>query len=120
MFADSLSQKLHTACLDNNPAEWAIRPLAIKRKSWLFFGSLDSGEAAATLLSLIQSCRALNINLRTYLEDVCRRIIGQGAHKLYELLPDAWLKAQAPPIKLPLLEKMGLFPADVSSLQYLS
>jgi len=84
-----------SARLDNNPAERAIRPLAIGRKNWLFFGSVGSGEAAATLLSLTQTCRALNINPRTYLEDVCRRIMGHSAHKLYELLPDEWLKAQA-------------------------
>lgn len=84
-----------SARLDNNPAERAIRPLAIGRKNWLFFGSIGSGEAAATLFSLTQTCRALNINPRTYLEDICRRIMGHSAHKLYELLPDEWLKAQA-------------------------
>jgi hypothetical protein len=73
----------------------AIRPLAIGRKNWLFFGSVGSGEPAATLLSLTQTCRALNINPRTYLEDVCRRIMGHSTHKLYELLPDEWLRAQA-------------------------
>ena len=84
-----------SARLDNNPAERAVRPLAIGRKNWLFFGSVQSGEAAATLLSLVQTCRALNINPRTYLEDVCRRIMGHNAQKLYELLPDEWLKTQA-------------------------
>jgi hypothetical protein len=84
-----------SARLDNNPAERAIRPLAIGRKNWLFFGSVESGEAAATLLSLTQTCRALNINPRTYLEDICRRIMGHSANKLYELLPDEWLKTQA-------------------------
>ena len=83
-----------SARLDNNPAERAIRPLAIGRKNWLFFGSTESGEAAATLLSLTQTCRALNINPRTYLEDICRRIMGHSANKLHELLPDEWLKAQ--------------------------
>lgn len=84
-----------SARLDNNPAERAIRPLAIGRKNWLFFGSQESGEAAATLLSLVQTCRALNINPRTYLEDICRHIMGHSASKLHELLPDEWLKAQA-------------------------
>jgi transposase len=84
-----------SARLDNNPAERAIRPLAIGRKNWLFFGSIESGEAAATLLSLVQTCRALNINPRVYLEDVCRRIMGHSAQKLYELLPDEWFKTQA-------------------------
>lgn len=83
-----------SARLDNNPAERAIRPLAIGRKNWLFFGSEESGKAAATLLSLVQTCRALNINPRTYLEDICRRIMGHSARKLHELLPDEWLKAQ--------------------------
>ena len=83
-----------SARLDNNPAERAIRPLAIGRKNWLFLGSEESGEAAAALLSLVQTCRALNINPRTYLEDICRRIMGHQANKLYELLPDEWLKNQ--------------------------
>ena len=82
-----------SARLDNNPAERAIRPLAIGRKNWLFLGSAESGKAVATLLSLVQTCRALNINPRTYLEDVCRRIMGHNANKLHELLPDEWLKA---------------------------
>lgn len=84
-----------SARLDNNPAERAIRPLAIGRKNWLFLGSVESGEAMAPLLSLVQTCRALNINPRTYLEDVCRRIMGHSANRLHELLPDEWLKAQA-------------------------
>jgi transposase len=83
-----------SARLDNNPVERAIRPLAIGRKNWLFFGSVESGKAAATLLSLVQTCRALNINPRTYLEDVFRHIMGHRANKLHELLPDEWLKAQ--------------------------
>lgn len=83
-----------SARLDNNPAERAIRPLAIGRKNWLFLGSEESGQAAATLLSLVQTCRALNINPRTYLEDVFRRIMGHNARKVHELLPDEWLRAQ--------------------------
>ena len=85
-----------SARLDNNPAERAIRPLAIGRKNWLFLGSEKSGEAAAALLSLVQTCRALKINPRTYLEDVCRRIMGHRANRLHELLPDEWAKARLP------------------------
>jgi transposase len=84
-----------SARLDNNPAERAIRPLAIGRKNWLFLGSERSGEAAATLLSLVQTCRALNINPRAYLEDVCRRIMSHRANRVYELLPDEWAKVQS-------------------------
>jgi hypothetical protein len=82
------------ARLDNNVAERAVRPLAIGRKNWLFFGSEDGGEAAAILLSLAQTCRGLQINPREYLEDVFRRLMGHSAQKLEELLPDRWFAAR--------------------------
>lgn len=78
------------ARLDNNVAERAVRPLAIGRKNWLFFGSPDGGEAGAILFSLVQTCRGLGINPRQYLEDVMRRIMGHNSQKLHELLPDQW------------------------------
>jgi len=81
------------ARIDNNVAERAIRPLAIGRKNWLFFGSAESGRSAAVLLSLTQTCRGLNINPREYLEDIFRRLMGYNAQKLEDLLPDQWLKA---------------------------
>ena len=79
------------ARLDNNVAERAIKPLAIGRKNWLFVGSEDGGEAAAVLLSLVQTCRGIGIDPREYIEDVLRRIMGHNSQKLYELLPDQWL-----------------------------
>lgn len=82
------------ARLDNNVAERAVRPLAIGRKNWLFFGSEEGGEAAAVLFSLVQTCRGLGISPREYLEDVMRRIMGHNIQKLYELLPDQWLKTR--------------------------
>jgi transposase len=82
------------ARMDNNVAERAIRPLAIGRKNWLFFGSSDGGEAAAILFSLVQTCRGLGINPREYLEDVMRRIMSHNNKKLHELLPDEWLMAR--------------------------
>lgn len=80
--------------LDNNIAERAVRPLAIGRKNWLFFGSPDGGEAGAILFSLVQTCRGLGINPRVYLEDVMKRIMSHNSQKLYELLPDEWLKSR--------------------------
>ena len=87
------------ARLDNNVAERAVRPLAIGRKNWLFFGSPEGGESGAILLSLVQTCRGLGINPRDYLEDVMRRMMSHDANKLSELLPDEWLarrKQQTP------------------------
>lgn len=80
------------ARMDNNVAERAIRPLAIGRKNWLFFGSVDGGDAGAILFSLVQTCRGLGINPRDYLEDIMRRLMSHNNNKLWELLPDEWLK----------------------------
>jgi transposase len=83
-----------SARLDNNVAERAVRPLAIGRKNWLFFGSPEGGQAGAILFSLVQTCRGLGINPREYLEDIMRRLLGHNNQKLRELLPDQWLKAR--------------------------
>jgi transposase len=82
------------ARLDNNVAERAVRPLAIGRKNWLFLGSEEGGEAAGIILSLIQTCRALNINPREYLEDIMRRLMAHSNQKVTDFLPDVWLKSK--------------------------
>ncbi|MCX6779799.1 MAG: IS66 family transposase [Candidatus Magasanikbacteria bacterium] len=85
------------ARLDNNVAERAVRPLAIGRKNWLFFGSPDGGEAGAILFSLVQTCRNLGINPREYLEDLFRRFMEHPMKNLPELLPDQWLARKKQP-----------------------
>ena len=82
------------ARIDNNVAERAIRPLAIGRKNWMFFGSPESGQSGAVLLSLVQTCRGLKINPREYLEDVFRRLPGLNQLRIEELLPDQWQQAR--------------------------
>ena len=85
------------ARLDNNVAERAVRPLALGRKNWLFFGSPDGGEAGAILFSLVQTCRNLGINPREYLEDLFRRFMEHPMKNLRELLPDQWLARKKQP-----------------------
>ncbi len=71
-------------------SERSIRPLTIGRKNWLFFGSDKGGQAAATVLSLIQTCRNLGINPSEYMEDVLMKI--KNTHDLEALLPQNWKK----------------------------
>jgi transposase len=52
------------------------------------------GEAAAVILSLVQTCRGLKVNPREYLEDVMRRLMAHPNNKLHELLPDQWSKSK--------------------------
>lgn len=86
------------ARIDNNVAERSVRPIALGRKNWLFVGNEDGGVAAAVILSLVQTCRALGINPREYLEDIMRRLMSHSANKLHELLPDQWALAKSSPI----------------------
>ncbi len=77
---------------DNGASERAIRPLAIGRKNWMFAGSKNGGEATAIWLSLIQTCRSMDINPQAYLDDVLRRI--NSSIQLETLLPDRWKQTQ--------------------------
>ena len=85
------------ARLDNNVAERGLRPIAIGRKNWLFVGSEDGGRSAATILSLVQTCRNLGIDPQEYLEDVLRRIMSHPAKQIDQLLPDTWRAARLLP-----------------------
>jgi hypothetical protein len=75
---------------DNNPAENAIRPLALGRKNWLFAGSERGARATALFLGLIQSCKVCQVNPWEYFNDILRRIMVHPVSRLRELLPDQW------------------------------
>jgi transposase/uncharacterized coiled-coil protein SlyX len=80
--------------IDNNVIERLLRPVAIGRKNFLFFGSENGGKTAATLYTLVQSARRNCVDVWPYLTDVLRRIaaIAPGDTAALEaLLPDRWL-----------------------------
>ena len=76
--------------LDNNPAERALRCVAIGRKNYLFAGSDAGGRRAAALYSLIESAKLNGLNPQHYLADVLARIADHSARRLAELLPWNW------------------------------
>jgi transposase len=86
--------------IDNNASERAIKPVAIGRKNWLFAGSLNGGKSAATLYTLVQSCRRLRIDPFEYLRDVLGRVSTHPDSRIDELIPAAW-KAARDAVKLP-------------------
>lgn len=75
---------------DSNLVERCMRPVAVGRKAWLFAGSKRGGEAAATALSLIESCKLNGIDPYVYLRDVLARIGGHRTDRLAELIPLHW------------------------------
>src|SRR5262249_33459499 len=76
--------------LDNNPAERALRCVAIGRKNYLFAGSDAGGRRAAALYSLIESAKLNGLNPQHYLADVLARIADHPARRIAELLPWNW------------------------------
>lgn len=78
--------------IDNNRIENAIRPTAIGKKNWLFFGSPGSGWKAAIFYTLIENCRSLGIDSYAYLKDVLERLPHMTNHQVATLLPGNWHK----------------------------
>jgi transposase len=76
--------------IDNNVAERQMRPIAVGRKNWLFFGSDRGGRTAAILSSIAQSAKRHNLNAYAYLRDVIGRISDHPASQLEQLLPNNW------------------------------
>src|SRR5437588_11615994 len=76
--------------LDNNPAERALRCVAIGRRNYLFAGSDAGGRRAAAIYSLIESAKLNGLNPQHYLTDVLVRIADHPARRIAELLPWNW------------------------------
>ena len=53
--------------MDNNAAERSIRPITVGRKNYQFVGSIDAGNNAATLYTLMESCRLIGLDPWGYL-----------------------------------------------------
>lgn len=60
--------------IDNNACERAIRPVAIGRGNWLFAGSIQGANAAATIYTLVESAKASGVEPLAYLEAVLERL----------------------------------------------
>ncbi len=62
--------------IDNNDCERAIKPFVIGRKNWLFSKSQKGAEASSLIFSIIETCKANNVNTYHYL-----RYLFENIHK---------------------------------------
>jgi len=62
--------------IDNNDSERAIKPFVIGRKNWLFSNSEKGAQASSFIFSIIETCKANNINTYNYL-----RYLFENIHK---------------------------------------
>ena len=74
----------------NNLVENAIRPTAIGKKNFLFFGSPDSGQTSAVIYSLIETCRKLDINPAVYLCEVLTALPTMNQSEVADWTPVHW------------------------------
>lgn len=79
--------------IDNNPAENAIRPIALGRKNWLFAGSESAGKRAAAIMSLLATAKANGHEPYAWLTDVLTRLPTTLDRDIDSLLPHRWKPA---------------------------
>lgn len=92
---DGLTRYCEDGCLaiDNNASERMIRPCAIGRKNFLFFGSDDGGRAAAVLYSIMASAKANQVEPFNYVRNLINTFANDREPPLTPLLPNFWLAA---------------------------
>ena len=82
--------------IDNNPAERALRGVAVTRKNFLFLGSEAGGERAAILYTVLESAKLNGLDPEAWLADVIDRMArGHAINRLDQLLPWNWQRQPA-------------------------
>ena len=72
--------------ISNNTAENSIRPFTVGRKNWLFSASPKGAEASACVYSIIETCKANNIDPEKYLIYILTRMPNEEHLKGEEVL----------------------------------
>ena len=76
--------------LSNNLAENSMRPVALGRSNWIHIGSPEAGPRVAAILSVVESCRRLNIRVRDYLAEILPGLANIPIQRAAQLTPAAW------------------------------
>ena len=77
--------------LSTNLAENSMRGVALGRKNWIHIGSPQAGPKVAAILSVVETCRRLDIRARDYLGAVLPGLAEVSIQKLAGLTPAAWI-----------------------------
>ena len=76
--------------LSNNLAGNSMRPIAVGRKNWIHIGSVEAAPKVAAILSVVETCKRLEIPVREYLADVLPGMADRKVAEAAALTPIAW------------------------------
>jgi transposase len=77
--------------LSTNLAENLMRPVALGRKNWLHIGSPQAGPKVAAILSVVESCRRLQVPVRDYFSTILPCLADLPIRCLPGLTPAMWV-----------------------------
>ena len=77
--------------LSTNLAENSMRPVALGRKNWLHIGSPQAGPKVAAILSVVESCRRLQVPVRNYFSTVLPGLADLPIQRLPNVTPSVWI-----------------------------
>jgi transposase len=76
--------------ISNNVAENSMRPVALGRKNWLHIGSEAAGSKVAAVLSVVESCRRLELPVKQYLVEVLPGLDRKLRSEVKLITPGRW------------------------------
>jgi transposase len=83
--------------IDNNLVENAIRPTALGKRNWLFFGDAEAGNRSAVLYTIVECCRRRGVEPFAYLRDLLTRLPTLTNWQIKDVTPQAWAKTKIAP-----------------------
>ena len=75
--------------IDNNDTEQLMKQVALGRKNWMFIGSIEAGNRAADLLSIVSSAARNDLDVFVYVKDVLDKLLA-GSCDYHSMRPDVW------------------------------
>lgn len=75
--------------IDNNEVEQLMKQVALGRKNWLFLGSVEAGNRAARLLTIISTAVRNDLDVYAYVKDILDQLLA-GSMDYHSLRADIW------------------------------
>ena len=75
--------------IDNNDLEQLMKQIAVGRKNWLFIGSVEAGNRAAIVQTIVSTALRNDLDVWAYVKDVLDQLLA-GSADYHSLRADVW------------------------------